>query len=178
MTFTVRVAHTADVGTGQLAAARALLYEVFDDMTEPDWEHSLGGMHAIAIDEGGDVIGHASVIQRRIIHSGRALRAGYVEGVAVRADRRREGCAGALMNEVERVIRGAYDLGALGATDEAVPFYVGRGWRQWNGPTYGLTPDGRRRTAEDDGGVYVLALDVPLDLDGDVTADWRDGDVW
>jgi hypothetical protein len=36
---------------------------------------------------------------------------------------------GAMMDALERVIRGAYDLGALGATDEAIPSYEGRGWR-------------------------------------------------
>jgi aminoglycoside 2'-N-acetyltransferase I len=31
---------------------------------------------------------------------------------------------------------------------------------------------------EDDGCLYVLELAVPLDLDGELTCDWRDGDVW
>ena len=41
--ISVRVAHTAQLDPGTLADARALLYAVFDDMTEADWEHSLGG---------------------------------------------------------------------------------------------------------------------------------------
>ena len=88
-------------------------------MTEHDWEHSLGGVHAIAWD-GDELVGHAAVVQRRLLHGGRALRAGYVEGVGVRADHRRQGHAAAMMDALERVVRGAYDLGALGATDEAV----------------------------------------------------------
>ena len=114
----VRTAHTADVDAATLAAARALLYEAFDDMTEDDWEHSLGGVHALAFD-GDALVGHAAVVQRRLLHGGRALRTGYVEGVAVRADQRRRGHGAAMMDALERVIRGAYDLGALGATDEA-----------------------------------------------------------
>jgi aminoglycoside 2'-N-acetyltransferase I len=35
-----------------------------------------------------------------------------------------------------------------------------------------------RRTAEDDGGVFVLPVAPGLDLRGDLTCDWRDGDVW
>jgi aminoglycoside 2'-N-acetyltransferase I len=35
-----------------------------------------------------------------------------------------------------------------------------------------------RRTADDDGGVYVLPGAVALDLAGALTCDWRDGDVW
>ena len=124
-------------------------------MTEHDWEHSLGGMHALAFD-GDTLVGHAAVVQRRLLHGGRALRAGYVEGVAVRADQRRRGHGAAMMDALERVIRGAYDLGALGATDEAAALYVARGWRQWQGPSSALTPDGIRRTDDDDGGIYVL----------------------
>jgi aminoglycoside 2'-N-acetyltransferase I len=41
-----------------------------------------------------------------------------------------------------------------------------------------LTPTGISRTPDADGCVYVLPLTVPLDLDGELTCDWRDGDVW
>ena len=146
-------------------------------MTEHDWEHSLGGVHAIAWD--GDVlVGHAAVVQRRLLHGGRALRAGYVEGVGVRAGHRRQGHAAAMMDALERVVRNAYDLGALGATDEAVPLYTGRGWKLWEGPASALTPDGIRRTPDEDGAIYVLPGAVPLDLAGELTCDWRGGDVW
>ena len=173
----VRTAHTADVDAATLAAARALLYEVFDDMTEHDWEHSLGGVHALAYD-GETLVGHASLIQRRLQHGGRSLRTGYVEGVAVRADQRRRGHATAMMDALERVVRGAYDLGALGATDDAIPFYEGRGWMQWQGPLSAFTPQGIRRTEDEDGGIYVLPGAVPLDLDGELACGWRDGDCW
>ncbi|MBB6170363.1 aminoglycoside 2'-N-acetyltransferase I [Nocardiopsis mwathae] len=174
----VRTAHTADLGAAVLDAARALLVDVFEgELTEDDWEHSLGGIHAL-VWEGDDLIGHGSVVQRRLIHGGRALRTGYVEGVGVRADRRRHGHGGALMDALERVIRGAYDLGALGATDEGAEFYNGRGWQRWQGPTSALTPSGVTRTAAEDDCIYVLPVQVPLDFSGDLICDWRDGDVW
>jgi aminoglycoside 2'-N-acetyltransferase I len=174
----LRVAHTADLDTATLAAARALLYEVFaGEMTEHDWEHSLGGIHAIAYED-GDLVGHASVIQRRLIHGGRALRTGYVEGVGVRESSRRRGHGNAMMDALERVIRDAYDLGALGATDIAADFYAARGWERWRGETYALTPSGTQRTPDEDDSVFVLRLAVPLDLTGELTCDWRDGDVW
>jgi aminoglycoside 2'-N-acetyltransferase I len=174
----VRTAHTADLGAATLTAARALLYEVFqDDMTEHDWEHSLGGVHALAW-EGDELVGHAAVVQRRLLHGGRALRTGYVEGVVVRADQRRRGHAGAMMEALERVVRAAYDLGALGATDQAARLYAGRGWQQWQGPTSALTPTGIVRTADEDGSVYVLPGAAALDLTAELTCDWREGDVW
>jgi len=34
------------------------------------------------------------------------------------------------------------------------------------------------RTPDEDGAVWVLPVAVDLDLDGTLTCDWRDGDVW
>jgi aminoglycoside 2'-N-acetyltransferase I len=178
----VRVAHTAELDEAELSAARALLDEVFaGELDDSDWEHALGGVHALAYAApGGPVVGHASVIQRRLMHGGRALRAGYVEAVGVGAAWRRQGVATALMDAVEHVIRNAYDVGALGATDVAVPFYVGRGWRRWRGPAWALTPGGVVRTAAEEGAIFVLAIDggAELALDDALMADWREGDVW
>jgi aminoglycoside 2'-N-acetyltransferase I len=174
----VRTVHTADLDPATLGATRELLAAVFAGaFTDHDWEHALGGVHALAW-EGDALIAHASVVQRRLLHRGRALRAGYVEGVGVSAERRGRGHGAAVMAAVERVIRGAYDLGALGATDEAVSFYTRRGWRQWEGPLCALTPEGIVRTEAEDGAIYVLEAGVPLDLQGRLTCDWRDGDVW
>jgi aminoglycoside 2'-N-acetyltransferase I len=83
-----------------------------------------------------------------------------------------------MMSALERVARQAYDVAALGATDEAVEFYTGRGWQLWLGPSSALTPSGIQRTEEDDGCIYVFPLAVALDLHGELTCDWRDGDVW
>jgi aminoglycoside 2'-N-acetyltransferase I len=124
------------------------------------------------------LVGHASVIQRRLLHAGQALRAGYVEGVGVRADRRRRGHGGAMMDALERVIRGAYDLGALGSTEEAASLYASRGWKLWRGPTSAMTATGIVRTEDADGCLWVLPVTVPLDLDGALVCDWRGGDVW
>ena len=170
----VRTAHTADLEPATLEAARTLLDAVFEgDMSDQDWEHALGGVHAL-VWEGHEVVGHGSVVQRRLLHGGRALRAGYVEGVGVRADRRRRGHGAAVMEALARVIRGAYDLGALAATDEAAAFYSARGWYRWEGATSALTPTGITRTEEE---VYVLGVTAPLDLSGELTCDWRDGDL-
>ena len=173
----VRIAHTASLTPVVLGSARVLLDEVFEDMTDDDWEHALGGVHAL-VWEDGELVGHASVIQRRLLHRGRALRTGYVEGVAVRADRRGRGHGAAMMNALESVVRGAYDVGALATTEEAAAFYAARGWKLWLGPSSVLTPDGIRRTEDDDGCIYVQRVKGELDLTGELTCDWRDGDVW
>jgi aminoglycoside 2'-N-acetyltransferase I len=96
----------------------------------------------------------------------------------VRADRRGRGHGAAVMGALERVIRGAYDLGALGSTEAALGFYAARGWTAWAGALRALTPDGVVPTPGEQGGILVLRAGVPLDLAGDLTCDWRDGDVW
>lgn len=173
----LRVALTADLAPATLRAARALLDAAFGQFADEDWEHCLGGVHALALVD-GEPVGHAALVQRRLLYGGRALRTGFVEGVAVRADHRRRGHAGAMIAALERIVRGGYDLGALSASDAGAALYTARGWLPWTGPTFALTPDGIRRTADDDGTVHVLPVSMPLDRTAPLTCDWRDGDVW
>ena len=173
-----QIAHTAELDAGTLAAARALVADAFaGDFDDHDWEHALGGMHALVWDDDA-LVGHGAVVQRRLVHRGVALRAGYVEGVGVHADHRRRGHGGALMGALEAIVRGAYDLGALAATDAAAPLYAARGWQLWRGPLSALTPSGVTPTPDEEGAVYVLPCAAALDLHGELTCDWRDGDVW
>ena len=135
--FKIQVAHTAELDPAVLATARELLDLVFaGEMTDHDWEHALGGMHAIAW-RGGQ-----------------------------------------MMEVLERIIEAAYDIGALGATDEAVSLYEHRGWVRWLGHTSAITPAGIRPTPAEDGCIYVLPNGARLDIGGELTCDWRDGDVW
>ncbi len=172
------LAHTGQLPAEVLLAARTLLEDVFEgELTEHDWEHCLGGMHAL-VWAAGELVGHAALVQRRLIHDTRILRTGYVEGVGVRADVRRQGHGATMMGALERLASTAYEVGALGATDEAVAFYAARGWRRWQGPTSALTPGGVVRTEEEDGSIFVLPLSVDLDVTGALTCDWREGDAW
>lgn len=169
--------HTADLSAAEVAAARDLLWNVFDDMTEEDWSHCLGGLHFLAADK-GQLVGHAAVVQRQLLHGGHALRCGYVEGVAVRAAFRRRGFGAALMDEAERVIRGAYEIGGLGSSDEALGFYERRGWVRWEGQLSALTPSGVVATPDEAGGIFVLPASAELDVRGELTCDPRVGDLW
>ena len=175
---TARLIHTADLDSEALHRARQLLIDAFEgDFSDEDWEHTLGGMHAYICDHGA-LIAHAAVVLRRLQYRGTPLRAGYVEGLAVREDRRGRGLAHALMDGVEQVIRGGYQLGALSTTELARPLYLSRGWTQWKGPTSVLAPTGLTRTPDDDGDVFVLPVDMTLDPTADMVCDWRSGDVW
>ena len=174
----VRTVHTAFLTERERDAIRALLDEAFGgDFSEDDHEHGLGGMHVLVSEDEG-LVGHGSVVMRRLLHRGRALRTGYVEAVAVRPDRRRRGHATRVMDGLEGVIAAAYELGALSATDDAVALYARRGWRLWTGTSSVVAPGGIRPTADDDGSIYVLPVAASLDPALDLACDWRSGDVW
>ena len=173
----VTTVHTSSLDATRLQAIRRLLDDAFLVFDDDAWEHCLGGMHA-TIWEGGEVVAHASVVQRRLLHGGQPLRTGYVEAVAVRADRRRRGYGRAVMERLGEVIRGAYEVGGLAAGAPAATLYRSLGWRAWEGRTWVLGPEGLARTPKDDGGVYVLPVTATLDLAGDLACDWRGGEVW
>lgn len=175
---TARLIHTSDLDNETRQNAHDLLVDAFEgDFTDDDWDHTLGGMHALVYHHGA-LIAHAAVVLRRLLYRGTTLRTGYVEGVAVREDWRGQGLGRALMNSAEQVIRGAYRLGALSPSHAARHMYVGRGWIQWQGATSVLAPSGLTRTPDDDGCVFVLPVDVTLDPTADLVCDWRSGDVW
>ncbi|MEU9341917.1 GNAT family N-acetyltransferase [Streptomyces sp. NPDC048278] len=175
----LRIAHTADLDPADLSAARALLHEAFGgDFGDTDWEHGLGGLHALVHDEAG-LAAHGSVVMRRARHRGRWLRVGYVEAVGVRPDARRRGHGGRVMAALERIVERAYDLGALGASDDGARLYTVRGWQRWPGRICALSPDrGIVRLAAEEGDVFVRpALAGALDPAHELVFDWRDGDV-
>ncbi|HEY2553581.1 MAG TPA: GNAT family N-acetyltransferase [Streptosporangiaceae bacterium] len=171
------IAHTADLDASTRSAIRALMDGAFGTVSDDTYQNVLGGMHALLTDD-GELIGHASVVQRRMLHAGQTLRCGYIEGVAVRADQRRRGHGAVMMSALERLVRAGYQLGALGASEDGARLYASRGWQLWRGPLSALTPDGIRRTADVDGIIYVLPAGAALDLDGELTCDWRPGALW
>jgi aminoglycoside 2'-N-acetyltransferase I len=181
--LTARLVHTADLDAETRDGARRMVTDAFGDgdFTSDDWEHALGGMHAL-ICQHGALLAHGAVVQRRMIYRDTALRCGYVEAVAVREDARGQGLATAVMDALEQVLRGAYQLGALSSSEEGRHLYVSRGWLPWLGTTSVLTPDGVTRTPDDDRSLFVMPAGLPdgllLDTTAEITCDWRDGDVW
>ncbi|MET7618623.1 GNAT family N-acetyltransferase [Streptomyces sp. NPDC005408] len=179
MSESLRTAHTFELGPAELLEIRTLLTDAFHGaFSDDDWDHSLGGIHAL-VHEDGELVAHGSVIQRRVIHGHRSLRIGYVEGVAVRADRRRRGLGGLVMETLERVIDGAYEFGALSSSDAGAELYRARGWQVWEGPIAAQGPGRIVPLPDEEGSTYVRpAANRPLPDPGrELTFDWRDGDV-
>ncbi|HET9874215.1 MAG TPA: GNAT family N-acetyltransferase [Mycobacterium sp.] len=175
---TARLVHTADLDSETRHGAHQMVVEAFDgEFTDADWQHALGGMHAL-IWRHGALIAHGAVVQRHLLYRGRSLRCGYVEAVAVREDWRGQGLATAVLDACEQVIRGAYQLGALSSSDLGRRLYTSRGWLPWRGPTSVLGPTGPIRTQDADGTVFVLPVGIEVDTTADLACDWRDGDIW
>lgn len=175
---TARLVHTADLDSEARLGTHQMLVEAYAGrFTDTDWQHTLGGMHAL-IWRHGALIAHGAVVQRQLLHGGRALRCGYVEAVAVREDWRGQGLATAVLDACEQVVRGAYQLGALSSAAISRRLYASRGWLPWRGPTSVLAPTGTVPTTDADGTVFVLPVDIELDTTAELTCDWRDGAIW
>ncbi|WP_329378919.1 GNAT family N-acetyltransferase [Streptomyces sp. NBC_01351] len=178
--MSTRVAHTSELTGEEIAEIRELLDAAFGgDFAEEDFEHALGGMHVLVRAEGGVLVAHGSVVQRRVVHRGRALRAGYVEAVAVRGGYRRQGFGGRVMAALEGIVDRAYVLGALSASEDGAALYEVRGWAVWGGQVGVLGPGGPERLPDEEGSTYVWTPPggVRLDPTGRLDFDWRDGDV-
>jgi aminoglycoside 2'-N-acetyltransferase I len=180
MTELPRTAHTFELGPTVLAEIRVLLDDAYEgDFGDEDWDHGLGGVHALVRDAGGALVAHGSVVQRRVLHGGRSYRFGYVEAVAVRADRRRQGLGGRVMAALEQVIDGAYAAGALSASDEGALLYRSRGWQLWQGGIRTLGPAGVVPLPDEEGTVHLRPAAGRV-LPGPASPlifDWREGDV-
>ena len=172
---------TACLPASRLRAIRALLDEAFaadaDRFDDLDWEHALGGTHVLAEAE-GRIVAHAAIVHRTLHVAGTPLRTGYVEAVATVTARQGAGIGSMVMDEVGRLIRERFELGALGTGRHA--FYARLGWETWRGPSFVRTGDSLEPTPDDDGSIMVLRTpSTPrLDLDAAITSDWRAGDVW
>ncbi|MFF9345771.1 GNAT family N-acetyltransferase [Streptomyces sp. NPDC014734] len=175
----VHTAHTHRLAPAALDEIHAFLDIAFEgDFSEEDWDHGLGGIHAYVRD-GSGLLAHGSVVQRRVVLAGRSYRVGYVEAVAVRADRRREGLGWRVMAALEEVVDGAYAFGALSASEAGAALYAGRGWRVWPGRIAAQAAHGVERLPDEEGSTYVRPVTggaLPAGS-GTLVFDWRDGDV-
>jgi aminoglycoside 2'-N-acetyltransferase I len=166
----------------EIAAIRVLLERAFgsdeeERFTDDDWDHAVGGVHFV-LDLDGEIIAHASVVERELHVDDRPLRTGYVEAVATARDRQGAGFGSLVMADVTAWIRDRFELGALGTGRQR--FYEGQGWLLWAGPSFVRTSEGPLRTPEEDGYIMVLPTpsSPPLDLTAPVSCESRPGDAW
>lgn len=172
---------TSALASRELRAIRALMDVAFgtgeEAFGDDDWAHALGGRHFV-LDVDGEILGHASLVERVLEIGGRPLRTGYVEAVATHPRVQGRGHGSAVMAAVTDDISSTFQLGALGTGRHA--FYMRLGWETWRGPAFVRTPEGAQRTPDDEGYILVLRTPAspPFDLDEPISCDWRPGDVW
>lgn len=173
---------TTELTDNEVTAIRALMDVAFgpdedERFTDDDWAHAIGGVHFVLDDE-GDVVTHASVVERELHIDGAPLRTGYVEAVATARDRENLGHGSTVMEAVGEHIRDMFELGALGTGRHR--FYERLGWETWLGDAFVRLPDGLQRTPDEEGYILVLRTpsSPPFELDATLSCEWRPGDVW
>jgi aminoglycoside 2'-N-acetyltransferase I len=177
----VRRCHTGELAPAAIEAIRAILRAAFapdgEGFTDEDWAHSVGGAHFVA-ELDGEIVTHASVVERVLHTGGHDLGTGYVEAVATDPRHEGRGFGSSVMRAANAHILESYELGGLST---GVPgFYERLGWRRWIGPTFVLTEQGPVPTPDDDGGILYLPTprSPALDPSLPIGCDWRAGDVW
>jgi aminoglycoside 2'-N-acetyltransferase I len=173
-----QVLTTAALSADRASEVRRLLVAAFDGgFSDDDWEHALGGLHVLVVDN--DVaVAHAAVVPRVIEVAGQAFRAGYVEAVATAPARHGEGLGALAMAEITDVVRRDYELGVLSTDRHA--FYARLGWERWRGPTFVRDGDRTVRTEDEDDGVMILRCgpSAAIDLSAAISCEARSGDDW
>ena len=157
---------------------RDLLDRAFGgEFSDDDWDHAVGGVHAVLVDD-GEVLAHASVVSRSIRVDGRWFEAGYVEAVAADPELHGHGLGSQVVDAVTDIIRDRDELGVL--STGAQRFYERLGWTRWQGTSWVVDGGGVHRTATDDDSLMVLRTGETIDLrvDGEIACLARAGDDW
>jgi aminoglycoside 2'-N-acetyltransferase I len=172
---------TGELTETETAALRELLWTTFgpdeEAFSEDDWQHALGGVHFL-LERGGEIVAHASVVERELHAGGQPLRTGYVEAVATHPRLQGSGLGTRVMAEAGAFIRERFELGALATGNPG--FYQRLGWLTWVGPTFVRNEAGDQRTPMEDGAILVLPTPTSprLELSAPISCEWRPGDVW
>jgi len=176
----VSLSRSDDLEVERLEEVRSLLLAAFaGHFDEDDWNHAVGGDHVLARDpHSGALAGHASVVGRVLRVGHHHFQAGYVEAVSTCPDWQGRGVGRMVMEEVSRVLRSRYELGALATGAHA--FYRRLGWEGWQGPTSTYDTAGTRPTPDEDGAVMVLRFgpSAGIDLTLPISAPARSGADW
>jgi aminoglycoside 2'-N-acetyltransferase I len=97
--------------------------------------------------ESEGVVCHVGLYRREVTYNGRKMRAGGIGGVLTREDKRRHGYASVALNAALQTLKdeGATDFALLFCEPHNAPFYLGRGWKPFDGEIYAEQPEGRVR---------------------------------
>jgi aminoglycoside 2'-N-acetyltransferase I len=93
------------------------------------------------------ILCHVGLHRRDVTWNGRKMKAGGIGGMVTRPDSRRRGYASIALNAAVQTLKdeGATDFGLLFCEPASAPFYLGRGWKAFDGEIYADQPGGRMR---------------------------------
>ena len=122
------------------------------------------------------IVSHAEWVMRWLQPEGRTpLRTAYVEAVATAPAHQRHGFATSVMRELKEHIDD-FDLAALSPSDHH--FYERLGWELWRGPLAIRTERGVLSTPDEEVMILRLPRTPRLDVNSQLTAEWRVGELW
>ncbi|MDQ6674384.1 MAG: GNAT family N-acetyltransferase [Chloroflexota bacterium] len=173
-----RVLTDDEIRPDVLAQIRGLVFAAYDgDFSEEDWEHTRGGWRVVVFD-GRAPVSHAAVVARVLQVAQWTLQAGYVEGVATTAGRRRQGLGGLVMARATSLVQSKFEIGALSTSSHS--FYQRFGWERWRGHSFVRDGVALLRTADEDDGLMVLRCgpSAGIDLAAPIACECRAGDDW
>ena len=125
---------------------------------------------------GDRLVSHAAWIRRLLQQArGPMLRTAYVEAVATDPDWQHQGLATMAMRTLQSEVQ-SFDIAALSPTDSA--FYTRLDWELWRGPLWVRIGHERVPTLDEETMVFRLAGTPELDLDAELSVEWRPGEIW
>lgn len=153
-----------------------------------DYEYLKAAFHVIGRDA-GVIVSHALWVNRSLSVNGAApLVTAYVEYVATEPALQGQGLASQLLRfsldyiqnrdvlrtELRQDIR--YELAAL--APENAKFYERLGWELWQGTLYVRQHNKLVATPDDAVMIYRLATTPSILITDDLSAEWREGELW
>jgi aminoglycoside 2'-N-acetyltransferase I len=173
--LTFEVVAGADLSPARRAALVALCNRAYDEDIEPLLATYTDPVHVIG-HFGDKMVSHALWCTRWLsCDNGPLMRTAFVELVATEPLFEGKGYATQIMSRVASEIAD-FELGALWPN---YPEWYGRlGWQIWRGPLFIRTEEGLLPTPEDIVMVMLLSKTPALNLDGSLSAEWREGELW
>jgi aminoglycoside 2'-N-acetyltransferase I len=100
-------------------------------------------LRVLVQDEAGEALCHVGIYRRDVTWNGRKVPAAGIGGVATRADARGRGYASIALNAAIQTLKdeGSAAFALLFCEPHNVPFYVGRGWKPFDGEIYADQPE-------------------------------------
>ena len=170
----IEVVKAQDLRPEKRDAILALCNRAYGEDLEPLFRVYADPVHVVGYLDNA-IVSHAMWVTRWLQSDNEhPLRTAYVEMVATEPQFQGRGFASKVMGQLANEIRD-YELGALWPND--IEFYARLGWVLWRGPLFIRSSEGLRPMPEDRVMILNLPKTPPLDLDGPLSAEWREGEL-